>query len=301
MEGTSLMSDSNITEKKSRIRNKKSNDGVVVSTNRRNIAVTSFDLLNGEYAITERNKRIFSVITVIGVLMIVFLGYQVVNVNLENNNLVANKLLLDEEKRKLEARFTQTTGIPEGITQSDLISNFNSFENDFQYISYVTAFPFDLLNVLKSNNIYITSVNTKIVYSKPKEGEESKGRENPNDIPAELLSEVDIDDIIKNDSIPIYYKIVATALTPLDLAEWAKRVRDANIFNEMTIVSSGNIYTVHGIVSQATPPSVIAKSWSEASLPIKKPKQETGTILDETIVTQEESEISNEVITDETN
>lgn len=301
MEGATLMSDTNVEEKKSRIRNRKSKDSLTVNTNRRNIAVTSFDLLNGEYAVTERNKRIFSIITIIGVIVLVFLGYQIVNVNLDNNNLVANKLLLDDEKRKLEARFTQTTGIPEGITQSELISNFNSYENDFQYISYVTAFPFDLLNVLRSGNIYITSVSTKIVNSKQTDKAENKGRENPNDIPVELLSEVDIEDIIKNESIPIYYKIVATALTPLDLAEWAKRVRDANVFNEMTIVSSGNIYTLHGIVSQSTPPSVIAKSWSEASLPIKKEKQETGTILDNSIDTLEGTENNSEVVTNETN
>ena len=42
----------------------------------------------------------------------------------------------------------------------------------------------------------------------------------------------------------------------------------------MIIVSAGNIYTIHGVVVQDTPPEVIVNSWSQAGLPVKEEIQE---------------------------
>jgi hypothetical protein len=274
------MSDEKLN-KKTRKLGKKTNDESNISNNRRQISVTSFDLLNGEYANTERNRKIFSIIIVIGLLTFAFLGYQGVNITLTKNSQTAKKLLLDEELRKVESRFTQTTGIPEGITQKDLIADFDNYEKDLEFISYNTAIPFEVLTQLRSNEVYITSVNTRIVYSNPAESEEKAKLVNPNDVPLELLKDIDIEAIKKEEGVPIYYRITATSSSALLLAEWAKRVRDANIFNEMLIVSSGNIYTLHGISTQKTPPPTIANSWNQASLPVKKEKQESGVINEE--------------------
>lgn len=266
-----------------------SNQKNEISANRRQIAVTSFDLLNGEYSITERNRRTLSIISIVGVIVVIFLGYQSVSTNLSKDQLTKKELLLNEKNREINSRFTQTSGIPEGITQKALLESYDKLEKNFEYISYVTAFPFDIIKTLRTSNIYITSVIAKIVYSKPKENEEPSKNINPDNIPSELLANIDIEKIIEEESIPIYYKISATATTALELAEWAKRVRDAQIFNEMLIVSSGNIYTIHGIVSQNTPPQVISSSWGQASLPTKKEKQEKGTVNEVIGETDEEN------------
>ena len=44
----------------------------------------------------------------------------------------------------------------------------------------------------------------------------------------------------------------------------------------MIIVSAGNIYTIHGVVVQDTPPEVIVNSWTQAGLPVKEVTQEVA-------------------------
>lgn len=247
------------------------------NSNRRQIAITAFDLLNGEYLYTEKNRRIFTIILTFGVISLLFLGSKTVTTVITANENTKKLISLSEEQRTAEMRFSQTSGIPEGITIKDLLSNFTSYENDFKFISNTTALPFDILSIIRSPDIFITSAYINIVKSvaNSEGGESSSAKVTVNSPPKELLNEIDFEEINKVKSVVIYYKINASASTALLLAEWAKRVRDSNIFNEMIIVSAGNIYTIHGVIVQDVPPEVIVNSWTQAGLPVKEKTQES--------------------------
>jgi hypothetical protein len=52
-------------------------------------------------------------------------------------------------------RFSQTSGIPDGITIKDLLSNFTSYENDFKFIS----------NIIKNKKInFKIKIGNKIIF-----------------------------------------------------------------------------------------------------------------------------------------
>jgi hypothetical protein len=278
MEGATIMSEANSKDKIKSLRGrakKTNNEPNVESSNRRQIAITAFDLLNGEYIYTEKNRKIFTIIIVFSIITLLFLGSKTVTSVITTNENTKKLIALSEEQREAEMRFSQTSGIPDGITIKDLLSNFTSYESDFKFISNTTALPFDILSIIRSPDIFITSAYINLVKTseKSEEGEKSV-KVNVNSPPEELLSEIDFEEINKIKSVVVYYKITASASTALLLAEWAKRIRDSNTFNEMIIVSAGNIYTIHGVVVQDTPPEVIVNSWTQAGLPVKEKIQE---------------------------
>lgn len=278
MEGATIMSEANSKDKIKSLRGrakKTNNEPYVESSNRRQIAITAFDLLNGEYIYTEKNRKIFTIIIVFCIITLLFLGSKTVTSVITTNENTKKLIALSEEQREAEMRFSQTSGIPDGITIKDLLSNFTSYESDFKFISNTTALPFDILSIIRSPDIFITSAYINLVKTseKSEEGEKSV-KVNVNSPPEELLSEIDFEEINKIKSVVVYYKITASASTALLLAEWAKRIRDSNTFNEMIIVSAGNIYTIHGVVVQDTPPEVIVNSWTQAGLPVKEKIQE---------------------------
>jgi hypothetical protein len=278
MEGASIMSDVNSKNKIKSIRGlakNKKNEPAIDSSNRRQIAITAFDLLNGEYIYTEKNRKIFTVILAVGVITLIFLGSKTVTSIITSNENTKKLIALSEEQRTAEMRFSQTSGIPDGITIKDLLSNFTSYENDFKFISNTTALPFDILSAIRSPDIFITSAYINIIKSEGKTEEGGEvAKKTVNSPPEELLKEIDFKEISEVGSVLVYYKITASASTALSLAEWAKRIRDSNTFNEMIIVSAGNIYTIHGVVVQDTPPEVIVNSWTQAGLPVKEEIQE---------------------------
>lgn len=272
------MSEANSKDKIKSLRGrakKTNNEPNVESSNRRQIAITAFDLLNGEYIYTEKNRKIFTIIIVFSIITLLFLGSKTVTTVITTNENTKKLIALSEEQREAEMRFSQTSGIPDGITIKDLLSNFTSYESDFKFISNTTALPFDILSIIRSPDIFITSayINLLKTSEKSEEGEKSV-KVTVNSPPEELLSEIDFEEINKIKSVVVYYKITASASTALLLAEWAKRIRDSNTFNEMIIVSAGNIYTIHGVVVQDTPPEVIVNSWTQAGLPVKEKIQE---------------------------
>jgi hypothetical protein len=278
MEGATIMSEANSKDKIKSLRGrakKTNNEPNVESSNRRQIAITAFDLLNGEYIYTEKNRKIFTIIIVFSIITLLFLGSKTVTTVITTNENTKKLIALSEEQREAEMRFSQTSGIPDGITIKDLLSNFTSYESDFKFISNTTALPFDILSIIRSPDIFITSayINLLKTSEKSEEGEKSV-KVTVNSPPEELLSEIDFEEINKIKSVVVYYKITASASTALLLAEWAKRIRDSNTFNEMIIVSAGNIYTIHGVVVQDTPPEVIVNSWTQAGLPVKEKIQE---------------------------
>lgn len=257
--------------------NKNNSAPNVEGSNRRQIAITAFDLLNGEYVYTEKNRKIFTIILAVGVITLLFLGSKTVTSVITTNENTKKLISLSEEQREAEMRFSQTSGIPDGITIKDLLSNFTSYESDFKFISNTTALPFDILSIIRSPDIFITSAYINLIKTsaKSEEGEKSV-KVSVNSPPEELLKEIDFEEINKIKSVVVYYKITASASTALLLAEWAKRIRDSNTFNEMIIVSAGNIYTIHGVVVQDTPPEVIVNSWTQAGLPVKEVTQEVA-------------------------
>lgn len=272
------MSEANSKDKIKSLRGrskKTNNEPNVESSNRRQIAITAFDLLNGEYIYTEKNRKIFTIIIAFSIITLLFLGSKTVTSVITTNENTKKLIALSEEQREAEMRFSQTSGIPDGITIKDLLSNFTSYESDFKFISNTTALPFDILSIIRSPDIFITSAYINLVKTseKSEEGEKSV-KVTVNSPPEELLSEIDFEEINKIKSVVVYYKITASASTALLLAEWAKRIRDSNTFNEMIIVSAGNIYTIHGVVVQDTPPEVIVNSWTQAGLPVKEKIQE---------------------------
>lgn len=278
MEGATIMSEANSKDKIKSLRGrskKTNNEPNVESSNRRQIAITAFDLLNGEYIYTEKNRKIFTIIIAFSIITLLFLGSKTVTSVITTNENTKKLIALSEEQREAEMRFSQTSGIPDGITIKDLLSNFTSYESDFKFISNTTALPFDILSIIRSPDIFITSAYINLVKTseKSEEGEKSV-KVTVNSPPEELLSEIDFEEINKIKSVVVYYKITASASTALLLAEWAKRIRDSNTFNEMIIVSAGNIYTIHGVVVQDTPPEVIVNSWTQAGLPVKEKIQE---------------------------
>ena len=278
MEGATIMSEVNSKDKIKSLRGrskKTNNEPNVESSNRRQIAITAFDLLNGEYIYTEKNRKIFTIIIAFSIITLLFLGSKTVTSVITTNENTKKLIALSEEQREAEMRFSQTSGIPDGITIKDLLSNFTSYESDFKFISNTTALPFDILSIIRSPDIFITSAYINLVKTseKSEEGEKSV-KVTVNSPPEELLSEIDFEEINKIKSVVVYYKITASASTALLLAEWAKRIRDSNTFNEMIIVSAGNIYTIHGVVVQDTPPEVIVNSWTQAGLPVKEKIQE---------------------------
>ena len=256
---------------------KTNNEPKVESSNRRQIAITAFDLLNGEYNYTEKNRKIFTIIIAIGVVTFLFLGTQTVTSVVTSNENTKKLIALSEEQRGAEMRFSQTSGIPDGITIKDLLTNFTSYEDDFKFISNTTALPFDILSTIRSPDIYITSAYINLIKTDAKaEEDENKREKTSNRPPDELLTEIDFEEINKIKSVVVYYKITASASSALLLAEWAKRIRDSNTFNEMIIVSAGSLYTIHGVVVQDTPPEVIVTSWTQAGLPVKEKTQEVA-------------------------
>jgi hypothetical protein len=278
MEGATIMSEANSKDKIKSLRGrskKTNNEPNVESSNRRQIAITAFDLLNGEYIYTEKNRKIFTIIIAFSIITLLFLGSKTVTSVITTNENTKKLIALSEEQREAEMRFSQTSGIPDGITIKDLLSNFTTYESDFKFISNTTALPFDILSIIRSPDIFITSAYINLVKTseKSEEGEKSV-KVTVNSPPEELLSEIDFEEINKIKSVVVYYKITASASTALLLAEWAKRIRDSNTFNEMIIVSAGNIYTIHGVVVQDTPPEVIVNSWTQAGLPVKEEIQE---------------------------
>ena len=82
------MSDVNSKNKIKSIRGlakNKKNEPAIDSSNRRQIAITAFDLLNGEYIYTEKNRKIFTVILAVGVITLIFLGSKTVTSIITSN------------------------------------------------------------------------------------------------------------------------------------------------------------------------------------------------------------------------
>ena len=112
MEGAPIMSEINSKNKIKSLRgrsNKNNSAPNVESSNRRQIAITAFDLLNGEYLYTEKNRKIFTIILAIGSFTLLFLGSQTVSSVVTANENSKKLISLSEEQREAEMRFSQTS------------------------------------------------------------------------------------------------------------------------------------------------------------------------------------------------
>lgn len=242
-----------------------------VAPNRRQIAVTSFDLLNGAYQVTARNRKISVILLAVVIVSVAWQGGHGLQNQLKMSNLEAQTLEMKERQRMATARFSATTGLPEGVDEQMLITRYELLTANLKQVSVSTATPFDVLATINDPGVSISSVssrirtNTKLNADKDaKEGDE-KAEEDNTMFDEELFAGLNE---LKAGEVVVETKVTATAINVAELTRWAQRVRDAQIFANLVISRTGTVYTLIGVQVQSRTPTTLFTPWSQAGLPI---------------------------------
>ncbi len=236
------------------------------SGNRRQIAVTSFDLLNGSYLTTSRG-RLASII-MLSVVMIVVLGLGLTGLraNLSLANTTAEIASLKERQRDATSRFLATTGLPEGVTEKQLIGRFEDLTNRYEEISVNSVDPLGLYPQIVAPNIFISSLQAKIKTL----GSDEKKRTALEEQLYEGISELEPNQVL------VEVTFTATAANPAVLTSWAQAVRNKEVFRSMIVTRSGNVYTVTGVFLQEDAPASILTAFARGGLPAALGGRETS-------------------------
>ena len=236
------------------------NSGDQAAPNRRQIAVTSFDLLNGAYTTASRGRM--ASIIMLSIIMFVLLGLGLTglrsSLNLANvNSEIAS---LKERQRDATARFSASTGLPDGVSEKQLIARFQTLTNDYENMSLQSVDVFGLYNRLVDDNVIITALSGDIT-KLPAEGE----KESTNAVDKLLFDGVT--EVGENEVI-IKITVTATSDSPAKLTGWAQQIRDRDVFRNLVVVRSANIYTLTGLLIQDEAPVSITNSFAGLGLPV---------------------------------
>jgi hypothetical protein len=264
-----------------KLSNRSGNTLEQIAPNRRQIAVTSFDLLNGAYQVSSRNRRISILILGVVILGLGWQGGQVVQNQLTLTKIEGENLELKERQRAATARFSATTGLPEEVDEKMLFARFENLTDDLKVVSVTSASPFEVLSTITDPSISISSINTRIRTgtSLEKESEDSTTSKDSSASEAGLYDEELFAGLseLKPGEVILETTVVATANDVAGLTRWAQRVRDARIFANVVISRLGAVYTLTGVQVQSRTASTLFTPWSQAGLPIA-----TGATADET-------------------
>jgi len=251
---------------KSGQRGKKATPGLEPQAgNRRQIAVTSFDLLNGSYLTTSRGRLASIVLLSIILFAVLGLGLTGLRSNLELANVNAEIATLKERQRTATSRFVATTGLPVGVSEKQLFARFEDLTNRFEKISVLNVDSLGLYSRLVAPNVFITSLNAEI-----KTFKEGDKRTPTQEQLYKGIGELEPNEVL----IEVSFTGVGT--NPSVLTAWAQRVRDSNIFLNIVVVRSGNIYTITGVFVQDDAPPATLNAFARAGLPIALGGRETS-------------------------
>ena len=231
-----------------------------ITPNRRQIAVTSFDLLNGAYTTASRGRMASIVILSVILFLVLGLGLSGLRGSLNLANVNSEIASLKERQREATARFSATTGLPEGVTEKQLITRFQTLTNEYEKVSVQSVDVFGLYNRLIDSNVIITTLNGDITML-PADGEKAS----TNAIDKALFEGVT--EVGENEVI-IKISVTATSDSPAKLTAWAQQIRDRDIFRNLVVVRSANIYTLTGLLVQDAAPISITNSFAGLGLPV---------------------------------
>ena len=236
------------------------NNGDQAAPNRRQIAVTSFDLLNGAYTTASRGRM--ASIIMLSIIMFVLLGLGLTglrsSLNLANvNSEIAS---LKERQREATARFSASTGLPDGVSEKQLIARFQTLTNDYENMSLQSVDVFGLYNRLVDDNVIITALSGDIT-NLPAEGEK---------VSTNAVDKVLFDGVteVGENEVLIKITVTATSDSPAKLTGWAQQIRDRDVFRNLVVVRSANIYTLTGLLVQDEAPVSITNSFAGLGLPV---------------------------------
>ncbi len=255
----------------SRTSNRGGNTLEQVAPNRRQIAVTSFDLLNGAYQVSARNRRISVILAAVVLIGVAWQGGQAVQNRLELTEITSSVLELKERQRAATTRFSASTGLPEGITEQQLLTRYDRLTVDLKQVSVSSATPFEVLASINDPSITVSRVTTRLLSSSvldsSKEGEESSSSNSATEDIADpaLIKGLEA---LKAGEVLLETTVTATAVDIAALTRWAQRVRDANIFANIVVERVGAVYTLTGVQVQSRTPNTVFTPWSQAGLPI---------------------------------
>jgi hypothetical protein len=244
-----------------------------VAPNRRQIAVTSFDLLNGAYQTSARNRRISVILLAAVIIGIAWQGGHALQNQLRLSDITAVNLEMKERQRSATARFSATTGLPDGVSEQQLLSRYDQLTIDLKQVSVSTATPFEVLANINDPAITISSVGSKLRTGITIKGgkltadsADSNGEKDGSLFDDKLFAGLDA---LKPGEVVIQTTVIATAEDVAELTRWAQRVRDANIFANIVIERVGTVYTLTGVQVQSKTPMTVFTPWTQAGLPIE--------------------------------
>jgi hypothetical protein len=233
--------------------------------------VTSFDLLNGAYQVSARNRRISVILAAVVLIGVAWQGGQAVQNRLELTEITSSVLELKERQRAATTRFSASTGLPEGITEQQLLTRYDRLTVDLKQVSVSSATPFEVLASINDPSITVSRVTTRLLSSSvldsSKEGEESSSSNSATEDIADpaLIKGLEA---LKAGEVLLETTVTATAVDIAALTRWAQRVRDANIFANIVVERVGAVYTLTGVQVQSRTPNTVFTPWSQAGLPI---------------------------------
>lgn len=167
---------------------------------------------------------------------------------------------LKERQRDATARFSASTGLPEGVSEKQLISRFQALTSEYEAVSVQSVDVFGLFNRLVNENVVITALSGEIT-TLPKDGE----KKSTNAVEAALFEGVTE---LEDGEVLIKVSVTATSSSPARLTEWAQEIRDRGLFRNLVVVRSANVYTLTGLLIQDETPISILNSFAGSGLPV---------------------------------
>jgi len=167
---------------------------------------------------------------------------------------------LKERQRDATSRFSASTGLPEGVSEKQLISRFQALTNEYEGVSLKSVDVFGMFNQLVNSGVIITALSGEITQL-PADGE----KKNTNAVEAALFEGVTE---VEDGEVLIKVSVTATSDSPAKLTEWAQQVRDRGLFRNLVVVRSANVYTLTGLLIQDEAPISILNSFAGAGLPV---------------------------------
>jgi len=228
--------------------------------NRRQIAVTSFDLLNGAYTTASRGRMASIIMLSIILFVLLGLGLNGLRSSLNLANVNSEIASLKERQRDATARFSASTGLPEGVSEKQLIARFQTLTNEYEKVSVQSVDVFGLYNRLVDDNVIITALSGDIT-ELPTDGEKAS----TNAVDKALFDGVTE---VGENEVLIKITVTATSDSPAKLTGWAQQVRDRGVFRNLVVVRSANIYTLTGLLVQDEAPISITNSFAGLGLPV---------------------------------
>lgn len=168
---------------------------------------------------------------------------------------------LKERQRDATARFSASTGLPDGVSEKQLISRFQALTGEFEAVSVQSIDVFAMVAQLVDEGVYITGLSGEITAIPTKDGK----RAALNTVDAALYDGVDE---TKEGEVLVKVSVTATSDSPARLTAWAQKVRERGVFRNLVVVRNANVYTLTGLLVQDEAPSAILNSFAASGLPV---------------------------------